>query len=137
MIISQQAPLIKKAVTAPKATFEHALEFEGVGPSKPFLAAVSELARSFDSSLSRSALKASQVWVMDQLNEEAAPMRLSELERTRLEKAAGLPMEELGEWELDTSYLDDHGCAFLSKRGAEDPRPSLGDLLQSMTASKH
>lgn len=51
--------------------------------------------------------------------------------------AADLPMEELGEWELDASYLDDHGCAFLSKREAEDARPSLGDLLQSMTASKH
>lgn len=92
---SQQAPLIKKAVTAPKATFEHALEFEGVEPSKTFLATVSELARSFDSSLSRSALKASQVWIMDQLHEEATPMRLSELERTRLEKAAGF-CERLG-----------------------------------------
>ena len=54
-----------------------------------------------------------------------------------LMNAADLPMEELGEWELDASYLDDHGCAFLSKREAEDARPSLGDLLQSMTASKH
>ena len=54
-----------------------------------------------------------------------------------LMNAADLPMEELGERELDASYLDDHGCAFLSKREAEDARPSLGDLLQSMTASKH
>lgn len=54
-----------------------------------------------------------------------------------LMNAADLPMEELGEWGLDASYLDDHGCAFLSKREAEDARPSLGDLLQSMTASKH
>lgn len=54
-----------------------------------------------------------------------------------LMRAADLPLEELGEWELDASYLDDHGCAFLSKREAEDARPSLGDLLQSMTASKH
>lgn len=54
-----------------------------------------------------------------------------------LMNAADLPMEELGKWELDASYLDDHGCAFLSKREAEDARPSLGDLLQSMTASKH
>jgi len=46
-------------------------------------------------------------------------------------------MEELGEWELDASYLDDHGCAFLSKREEDDASPSLGDLLQSMTASKH
>lgn len=72
--------------------------------------------------------------------------RLSELGRDAQEQmsrawpvlmnAADLPMEELGEWELDASYLDDHGCAFLSKR-EEDARPSLGDLLQSMTASKH
>jgi len=54
-----------------------------------------------------------------------------------LMNAADLPMEELGEWELDASYLDEPGCAFLSKREAEDARPSLGDLLQSMTASKH
>ena len=57
--------------------------------------------------------------------------------RPVLMNAADLPMEELGEWELDASYRDDHGCAFLSKREAEDARPSLGDLLQSMTASKH
>ena len=73
--------------------------------------------------------------------------RLNELGRDAQERmslawavlmnAADLPMEELGEWELDASYLDDHGCAFLSKREAEDARPSLGDLLQSMTASKH
>src|SRR5690606_33362404 len=62
--------------------------FEGVEPSKPFLSVVSELARNFDSSLSRSALKAAQVWIMDHLHEDATPMRLSELERTRLEKAA-------------------------------------------------
>ena len=56
-----------------------------------------------------------------------------------LMNAADLPMDELGEWELDASYLEDHGCAFLSKREeeGEDARPSLGDLLQSMTASKH
>lgn len=56
-----------------------------------------------------------------------------------LMNAADLPMEELGEWKLDASYLEDHGCAFLSKREeeGEDARPSLGDLLQSMTASKH
>lgn len=55
-----------------------------------------------------------------------------------LMNAADLPMEELGEWVLDASYLEDHGCAFLNKREEEeDARPSLGDLLQSMTASKH
>ena len=45
---------------------------------------------------------------------------------------------ELCEWVLDASYLEDHGCAFLNKREEEEgARPSLGDLLQSMTASKH
>ena len=85
---SVETQVIKKAVTAPKGTFEHQLDFEGVEPSKPFLSIVSELARNFDSSLSRSALKASQVWIMDQLHDQATPMALSELERTRLEKAA-------------------------------------------------
>ncbi len=85
---SVETQVIKEAVTAPKGTFEHQLDFEGVEPSKPFLSIVSELARNFDSSLSRSALKASQVWIMDQLHDQATPMALSELERTRLEKAA-------------------------------------------------
>ena len=55
-----------------------------------------------------------------------------------LMNAADLPMDELGDWGLDASYLEDHGCAFLRKREEEeDARPSLGDLPQSMTASKH
>lgn len=54
---------------------------------------------------------------------------------------AELPMTELGQWELDASYLTEHGCAFLSKRErepeGEEVQASLGDLLQSMTAQKH
>jgi hypothetical protein len=55
--------------------------------------------------------------------------------------SAELPMNELGQWELDASYLTEHGCAFLSKREpepeGEEVQASLGDLLQSMTAQKH
>lgn len=54
-----------------------------------------------------------------------------------LMRAADLPMEELTAWELDASYLDDHGCAFLTRRETEDSTPSLGDLLQAAVASKH
>ena len=85
---SQNSEIIKTVVTAPKGTAEHALDFEGVEPSQSFLAVVSELARAFDSRLSRSALKVAQVWVMDQLHDGAAPMRLSDLEKARLDKAA-------------------------------------------------
>lgn len=85
---SSNEALVKKSVTAPKGNFENNMDFEGVEPSKVFLSTVSELARGFDSNLNRSALKAAQVWIMDQLHEEATPMRLSELERSRLDKAA-------------------------------------------------
>lgn len=57
-----------------------------------------------------------------------------------LMKASGLPMDELGEWELDVSYMEDHDCAFLNKRegeGEEAQHPSLGDLLQPQTALRH
>ncbi|MDX9698603.1 MAG: hypothetical protein RBT55_03435 [Rhodocyclaceae bacterium] len=85
---STNEQLVKKSVTAPKGNFENNLDFEGVEPSKVFLSTVSELARGFDSNLNRSALKAAQVWIMDQLHENATPMRLSDLERNRLDKAA-------------------------------------------------
>lgn len=54
-----------------------------------------------------------------------------------LMNAADLPMEELGEWELDASYLDDHGCAFMSREEDEAEAPSLSDLLQAAASVRH
>lgn len=47
-------------------------------------------------------------------------------------------LQEVGEWQLDASYLE-HGVAFVSKCLHEEaPGVSLGDLLQSMTShSRH
>lgn len=56
----------------------------------------------------------------------------------QLHLAAGLPVQEVGEWQLDASYLE-HGVAFVSKCLHEEAQGvSLGDLLQSMTShSRH
>ena len=54
-------------------------------------------------------------------------------------EAAGLPETELGQWELDVSYLWDHQCAFLkrSESEEEDEAPNLSALFQAATATKH
>lgn len=51
--------------------------------------------------------------------------------------AAGLPEEDLGKWQLDASYLTDHGCAFLGREEDEAEAPSLSDLLQAAASVRH
>lgn len=124
---SKNPKLIEKAVTACKGTMEHSLEYEGVEPSKSFLKVVGDLTRDFDSRLSPSAMKAAQIWIMDQLHEEATPMRLNDVDQTRLERATqfcerlGFAVREypiivsefLGEEVLGRAY---EGKIYLSKR---------------------
>lgn len=51
--------------------------------------------------------------------------------------AAGLPEEDLGKWQLDASYLTDHGCAFMSREEDDAEAPSLSDLLQAAASVRH
>lgn len=51
--------------------------------------------------------------------------------------SAGLPEEDLGKWQLDASYLTDHGCAFMSREEDEAEAPSLSDLLQAAVSVRH
>lgn len=51
----------------------------------------------------------------DALSEE---FQLKMLEHWRnLHRIVGLPEEEVGKWGLDARYLEEHGAAFLEKRG--------------------
>ncbi len=83
---AEDANVIHRAVTAPQGSYEHALSFDGVLPSKTFLGTVSRLARSFDPALSRSAMESCRIWMLDQL-QETAPVELSRLEQARLDRA--------------------------------------------------
>jgi len=58
----------------------------------------------------------------------------------QLHLAAGVPVGEVGEWELDASYLEDHGVAFLSKSCREGEEGGLADFLRALgggTGLKH
>lgn len=56
-----------------------------------------------------------------------------------LHDAAGVPRDEIGDWGLDVDYVDDLGIAVLSRReeDREEQTPTLSDLLQSMTHTRH
>lgn len=58
----------------------------------------------------------------------------------QLHLAAGVPVGEVGEWELDASYLDDHGVAFLRKCCHEGEEGGSADFLRALsggTGLKH
>jgi hypothetical protein len=78
--------LIQRAVTAPKGTHEHELNFGGVLPSPQFLSTVERLARTFDPYLNKSAMEVCRIWLMDQLH-AAKDAFLSPVEELRLAKA--------------------------------------------------
>lgn len=86
LVEAEDDNLIRRVVTAPQGYYEHHLSFEGVRPSEQFLRTVGRLARTFDPALSRSAMEACRIWMMDQLH-EARPVELSKLEAARLQRA--------------------------------------------------
>ncbi len=54
-------------------------------------------------------------------------------------EASGLPVADMGQWELDATYLRDHQCAFLKRNEPEETgeAPNLADLLQAAISVKH
>lgn len=84
---SENNKTIEKAVTATKNSLEARLSYDGIEPSKEFLGVVTKLARDFNPDLNNSALKSAQLWAMNQMHSEAKPMKLSDLENLRMDKA--------------------------------------------------
>lgn len=118
--------LVRAAITAPRGTYEHGLEFGGVMPGDTFLGLVRTLSRRFDTSLNRTALEACRPWLMDDLHEQPGA-ELSKLEQARLDRAVafceqiGFPVREypitvtdfLGEGVLGRAH---EGRIFVGKR---------------------
>lgn len=87
LVESDNDKILRDVLTAPRGTYEWSLDYSGRVPEKSFLDIVQELASSFSSLLSRSALDACRIWIMDQLHEkESAP--LNPVDQKRLDKAA-------------------------------------------------